>query len=958
MAAMYVSAKQGNGIKDYSPQQKFASIGDTILSLSPKSIKLKNAYGHIHQTKEKENIAQFDKIFIGGGKQLLVIMNGKVQVHHMKDKCIKDIVLIPTSHHNIQKINSKLKISEEVNEDSSLSVKSDEGDIHHFKNFWKQLSTSAIFISTTCGSPVLISFDMKQLLDVEQQEDFALSPGCIQQAIPIPTQFKVPSHFEEDRMLLGMGNGRTGSLQLVNISNKLLPLAETIYLGKHSFATSCRLYTGSALRNVILVEADDEHNQNIEPQRSPLYLTFQVIHLLMQKHDIEKEIDQSNRLVWHSPPLLTKEQCIMCEQGAQDIGHLEGAELEHGAIGDNIIVVSHKRIAYVLLWHPAIPQLLNKQWPNQSWSPITRITATAMGNEGKKMAYTNHEQQEQKEKEDGDELLMKNKANERNYTQEQIKLQRNAWMMPQVLTTIATLKGPSQITSITTSVICGRHFVVICFDNPVVCQVYRLDANDNANAAIIERDKIWDFTNKTVCDGYGKFKYSFIKKPDLNINTSVKGQFVETNENSGKFLANINNKYVTLVRVFDVELNDYAHTCVLTTFERHVRKLGNDENIFPDEGIMEMNEQKLYRRFKHSQIQDNLENILNDNSVRNNHESFVQNDTSLTDNLPIPWEKQRRCGQYRENDGAVIAIGGRYGQVTFTCVPLVAVMLEQAPIEYASSLESIQAIITKQTIQVTFSFPSLMSFLQMGREPIELIEDNQFIYVRGERTQILEFNSKYCQIIFRALSANDKIVSMAPICVDDDREFGQIKVNQNMDYFDENDIQNEEQNSLPTLLWIEDSTRTLKYGQIDKRRRMNRVVKELPTAPISITYLPSLHAFAILLREQSLYPYFLNENDQNIENESYEKNNNINQQTPFFTTVLKCNENNERNDNKMDYSKVDQDAQSKKKKLESEERIRKLRHNYGVEGLGLDISGQSLTGFGHEQPESQRDDTF
>ncbi|KAA6383366.1 MAG: hypothetical protein EZS28_021106 [Streblomastix strix] len=231
---------------------------------------MKNSYRHSHQTKEKENPAQFDKIFIGGGKQLLVIMNGKVQVHHMKDKCIKDIALIPTSHLNIQKVNSKLKISEDFNEDSSLSIKSDEFGIHHFKKFWKQLNTSAIFISTTCGSPVLLSFDMKQILDVEQQEDFALSPGCIQQAIPIPTQFKVPSHFEEDRMLLSMGNGRTGSLQLINISNKLLPLTETAYLGKLSFATSCRLFSGSALRNVILVEGDDEHNQNIEPQNSLL----------------------------------------------------------------------------------------------------------------------------------------------------------------------------------------------------------------------------------------------------------------------------------------------------------------------------------------------------------------------------------------------------------------------------------------------------------------------------------------------------------------------------------------------------------------------------------------------------------------------------------------------------------------------------------------------------------------
>ncbi|KAA6383367.1 MAG: hypothetical protein EZS28_021107 [Streblomastix strix] len=680
-----------------------------------------------------------------------------------------------------------------------------------------------------------------------------------------------------------------------------------------------------------LTHAEAKHRKGVVSQ--------QFGDLKMTIKTVQKEIDQNNRLVWHSPLLLTKEQCIICEKGETNIGFTEGAELEHGAIGDNIIVVSHKRIAYVLLWHPAIPQLLNKQWPNQSWAPITRITATAMGDEGKKMAYANHEQQEQKQKEDRDDVKLKNKVIQRNLTQEQIKLQSNAWMMPNVLTTIATTKGPSQITSITTSVICGRHFVVICFDNPAVCQVYRLDTNDNANAAIIERDKIWDFTNKTVCDGYGKFKYSFIKKPDLNINTSTTEQFIETDENSGMFLANINNKYITLVRVFDVELNDYAHTCVLTTFERHVRKLGNDENIFPDEAIMEMNEQKLYKSFKHSQIQDNQENILNMNSTRNNHEPLVQNDANLTNNFPIPWEKQRRCGQYRENDGAVIAIGGRYGQVAFTCVPLVALMLEQAPIEYASSLESIQAIITKQTIQVTFSFPSLMSFLQMGREPIELIEDNQFIYVRGERTQILEFNSKYCQIVFRAFNANDRIVSMAPICVDDDCENKQIR------------RRNEAKNYLlPTLLWIEDSTRTLKYGQIDKRRRMNRVVKDLPTAPISITYLPSLHAIAVLLREQSLYPYFVNENDQNIEDESQEKNNNINQQKPFFTTLLKCNENNENNENKLDNSKFNQDTQSKKKEHENEERIRKMRYNYGVEGLGLDISGQSFIGFGHESP--------
>ncbi|KAA6401945.1 MAG: hypothetical protein EZS28_002534 [Streblomastix strix] len=791
MAAMYVTVRQGNGVKCLSQQLSYGNEEGILKHLSPNIQRSKDAKKQIH--KKLKDASTMDKIFIGSGKQLLVIMNGKAQVHHMKDKCVKDIVLIPTSNQNTQKIESKLKISEEANEDSLQSVISEEQDDHHFHKFWKTLSTSAIFISTTCGSPVLLSFDMQQLVDVEKQEDFALSPGCIQQALIIPPKFKVPSHHEEDRLLLAMGNGRTGSLQLINISNKLLPFAETTYLGNHSFVVSCRQFAGSTMRNVILIEAEVTNKQNIqslnnihqnlsnipltkdsnsnsqsieklsnsdsqtkiiskmfiiskdqlsshqkldigiktegkvvafhEAQGAVVFIspgeiiviptlkylgqikkrisniqnnvalnkkmeedrqnndkeenkTQESIKQSKSSHKLSKSsqqwsstssmstassissstsigpamshipsyslthaearhrkgvvsqqfgdmklvisseqrnIDANNRLVWHSPPLLTKEQCILCEKGKTNIGFTEEAELEHGAIGDNIIVVSHKRIAYVLLWHPAIPQLLNKQWPNQSWAPITRLTATAMGNEGRKMAYLTNTSKisnlnkENKEK-DKEEDKLENKTIQRNLTQEQIKLQRNVWMMPQVLTTVATIKGPSQITSITTSMICGRHFVVVCFENSAEVQVYRLDTFENARAAIIERENMWNFANKNVCDGYGKFKYPFIKRPNMNINTTATGQFIETDENSGKFLANINNSYLTLVRVFDLELNDYTNTCVLTTFGRHVRKLGNDENILPDEQVMDKNEEKFYGGIKRYSNYNNYEN--------------------------------------------------------------------------------------------------------------------------------------------------------------------------------------------------------------------------------------------------------------------------------------------------------------------------------------------------------------
>ncbi|KAA6390811.1 MAG: hypothetical protein EZS28_013662, partial [Streblomastix strix] len=1097
MAAMYVTVRQGNGVKYLSQQLSYGNEEGILKHLSPELQRSKDEQKQIHQ--KLKDASSMDKIFIGGGKQLLVIMNGKVQVHHMKDKCIKDIVLIPTSNQTLQKIDSKLKISEKANDDSLQSVKSEEQDSHHFHKFWKHLNTSAIFISTTCGYPVLLSFDMEQILDVEQQEDFVLSPGCIQQAIIIPPKFKVPSHHEEDRVLLAMGNGRTGSLHLVNLSNKLVPLTETTYLGNHSFVTSCHQFAGSTMRNIILIEAEIMNKQNLqslnnihqnssdiplgkdtksnsqsierlsnqniqtkiiskmfiiskdqlsshkkldigirtegkvvafhEAQGAVVLISPREIIVIptlkylgqikrkinnyknidtlneknekitqkIEKKDIQKQtvinqdinqdlqnnnsqqnqssssistastissstsigpamshipsyslthaearhkkgivsqhnanlrmvlnavqqnIEESNRLVWHSPPLLTKEQCLLCENGETNIGFTEEAQLEHGAIGDNIIVVSHKRIAYVLLWHPAIPQLLNKQWPNQSWAPITRLTATAMGNEGKKMAYLANifkMPNQNKEKQDKEENKLENKTMQRNLAQEQIKLQKNIWMMPHVLTTIATIKGPSQITSITTSMICGRHFVVVCFEKSAEVQVYRLDTFENARAAIIERENMWNFANKNVCDGYGKFKYPFIKRPNMNTNTTATGQFIETDEN---------------------KLNDYAHTCVLTTFGRHVRKLGNEENILPDEQMMDKHEEKFCGFVKRYSIDNNYENRQNFRDLNNDHysqgqeqnnsSSYEMNSTKSSNDIkyhslnqfhssrkkkhnlqnaeyPVPWEKQRRCGQYKENDGAVIAIGGRFGQIAFTCIPLAALMLEQAPIDYSTSTESIQAIITGQTTQQTFHFPPLIQFLSMGRESIELIEDNQFIIARGERTQIIEFNAKYCQIVFRSITANDRLISIAPVYIDDDcesrqnkrrrRKRKQRKRQMHMKYiqyqrkkqkikeamqqkielgvernntnfqqqldqeeekyqasidscaqYDEYDLKNETGTLLlPTLAWIGQTTQTLTYGTIDKRRQINRVVKELPSIPISIAYLPSLSAIA------------------------------------------------------------------------------------------------------------------
>ncbi|KAA6381177.1 MAG: hypothetical protein EZS28_023296 [Streblomastix strix] len=127
IATRYVTVRQGNGIKSLS---QFLSYGKEEFILKHLRIDLQR-----QKHKKLKDASTMDKIFIGGGTQLLVIMNGKEQVHHMKDKFIKDIVLIPTSNQNIQKIDNKQKISERANENNLQSVISEEQDDHHFHKF-------------------------------------------------------------------------------------------------------------------------------------------------------------------------------------------------------------------------------------------------------------------------------------------------------------------------------------------------------------------------------------------------------------------------------------------------------------------------------------------------------------------------------------------------------------------------------------------------------------------------------------------------------------------------------------------------------------------------------------------------------------------------------------------------------------------------------------------------------
>ncbi|KAA6345318.1 MAG: hypothetical protein EZS28_052171, partial [Streblomastix strix] len=89
---------------------------------------------------------------------------------------------------------------------------------------------------------------------------------------------------------------------------------------------------------------------------------------------------------WKVPPWLTSDECksiieqrVKLDDVIQQISFnpLRQIAIDHAAVGDNIIVISHKSIVYILLWHPAIPIILSQKKQQASWNRATRLALIA-----------------------------------------------------------------------------------------------------------------------------------------------------------------------------------------------------------------------------------------------------------------------------------------------------------------------------------------------------------------------------------------------------------------------------------------------------------------------------------------------------------------------------------------------------------------------------------------------------
>ncbi|KAA6362823.1 MAG: hypothetical protein EZS28_041650, partial [Streblomastix strix] len=365
--------------------------------------------------------------------------------------------------------------------------------------------------------------------------------------------------------------------------------------------------------------------------------------------------------LWKIPPWFTKEECNLIQQQQikledkvqqLSVDTRRRVTLDHAAVGDNIIVVSHKKQAQL--------------------------------------------------------------------------------RMPVHLQVVCTLNFISDVTSLAAVSICGNQYFVVCTSHPNRARIFRLNSIEDDIEFQKENKKIWDIVNTPQPTYIQKNSFNILQQPSFNPQVPPDEQFIEAKLGDNQFLLNFCCQQLTATPIIDMKLNNPASSCLLTTLERTVKRLGPEEDTMPNEALfgMSLNSEQIQQNahLRHLQAIDNINKSQQLSSVNG-----IMNSTGIDE-------------QYKAHEGALLIIGGQYGLVEYVVIPLAALMLNQSPLRYSSAIDvlkiGMQSIDEKlqNSIHELFTFPPESQIVDLGRSPVYISEDNRHVIVQGERTQILRFD--------------------------------------------------------------------------------------------------------------------------------------------------------------------------------------------------------------------------
>ncbi|KAA6392314.1 MAG: hypothetical protein EZS28_012158 [Streblomastix strix] len=314
-------------------------------------------------------------------------------------------------------------------------------------------------------------------------------------------------------------------------------------------------------------------------------------------------------------------------------------------------------------------------------------------------------------------------------------------------------------------------------------------------------------------------------------------RFVEVQSGSHQFVEVQYSTNITMTRLFDMFLFDRPVQIHLTTFERQL-------SIYTPQEINESESNPHVGITTIAQVADQTSQVADEEQQQNSQRNFLK------------------------NEGVALLISGQNGHLATALIPMSAI-LDFPPGQPKKG---------KKLSEAQFFFPSLITSMRLSPQPVQIIEDMGTVYVYGDRSASLQWNYRMNKIMWTHLECSGIIRSMMPMRI---KEEEQTQYPNSDDKSSDGDEMNSQQESLqtlkgltqktqtpyPTLAWIDYVERRLTFGTVDKRSVLLRKVKDLPSLPLSIAHIPTLHAIAVLCREYSQQPYYnyFDEENQNFD---------------------------------------------------------------------------------------------
>ncbi|KAA6401256.1 MAG: hypothetical protein EZS28_003219 [Streblomastix strix] len=172
---------------------------------------------------------------------------------------------------------------------------------------------------------------------------------------------------------------------------------------------------------------------------------------------------------------------------------------------------------------------------------------------------------------------------------------------------------------------------------------------------------------------------------------------------------------------------------------------------------------------------------------------------------------------------------------------------------------------------------------------------------RKKITSALTWNYQTGMITWTSLECSGMIHSLMPMHVVEEEQISQTNQDQTFSELSEKSsleasVHSSVENSIdktptphPTLAWIDFVDRKLTFGTVDQRRVILRNIKDLPSLPLAISHIPTMHCIAVLCREYPQYPYLnkIKNSDDEFEtkdffNEDGKDQNDTKQQKPRY----------------------------------------------------------------------------